>query len=1655
MRKLLAKQSAGAPSDTGNVPTSSPPFVQPYRRPGASNNAVYSAGAPIACIDRSPDGRSAVLGGPHMLKIVGIDGAAIREALDLRAIINAQPTIRSSTTYSVSDQLSVRDVRFFSGRGGTAVWLFTANANAKIFCYDLGRIGTGEFGTFPDVLRLPDDARQVNCLDINPHRGSWGSYLLSGSQDGIVRCFDIRTQAAGLSCNIKQGYRCSANGVRDVRWSPKEGYMFACGTEQGTVLKWDSRRANTPLLRIHGHEKTCSSIAWHPDGESLMSGGWDNRCHVWDFSPSAERRQKPKYTLVTPAPVSVVAWRPALWSASAHSRRAAQVAVSYEGGSHQKRHGISVVHVWDLARPTMPFKEIDRFDGVPAALLWHDRDTLWTAGADGMFNQVDLNTVSRLLDRQAMGAIDFSPRGDILMFLDERPQPQRRRPRIVQTEETPQAATSSSYGSNPANPMLGASRSDSDDEMLEAFVGIRHRRRKAPADGTRSAQGLSTTPPSTTSIPGDITLSLDQGVKVSGTYKAFQTAAFGHAPAAAKAHVYEYMSTAYLDILERDLPYIPNGPLLPERMASIMEQFACAAENVGLFRLAQTWRVLSFAVGLLLKARAKYHLDIRQGRHLKRKDKDSLLKMSDKYPPPPIQNGRNDETPRRQPYGAHFDGRPTPLRSLLAEEIESTSNVTTPLARPLADNPVEHHDYMLGKKLTPVLESDSFSLGPAAHPGLLRPRQRLDSEPLSIKSHDSGRTQISSTDGYDFYDAETLAKAIDVPQPKTMKEPAPDMEPRSPNRRRRQLSRHDSNDSYGQIFSISDASRQNTGLTASSEGDDPRKPGPLAPRRLTLERHHSGSDNTEEDYASRIRGAKLHDSPDRPRGGLPYRTPGPRTESFNSKEDDIPMSQVTQTTSDSQTSQLYAKSTENTSPTKYWNNRNQHNVPHPLTTMLKSASDLSTAPTIIESDHLLWSSDPPYPYPTFGAPTPTVKSPTSPFKPPPALDPYTLISRSLAFETRTSALHASAMVLLLRPLVPDYVIDPLHAASILRQHHSRLMGLRLFLQAAWLRNTCLKGWPASLLERPDAPRDSDKDRASSYDDDYGALASWGDDYPAIVTQGQNGVRTAFSCAKCHKPRDIKRDGLAYGAAGVWRCGRCRDVTAPCAVCGHRDSSALPFPKRESERDKGKDERRRNGTASEDGTTKATTDAADERDESDDEPILSTWWHCPACNHGGHSSCLALWHGRDPADFSFSARIKSKNTSILSSLDYPPPEGLSDGCCPLDGCGHACLPGPWREETSTARSDELAGIVTRQLSRLRRDEQSSLSSQPPSSSPQPGPRTATPPPQSSMAGKGHTRRTPSGSSTRADVTADSLGSMSTTAAAASGGSLANVSSKDSTTTGIDGPGTSTASVQRRSAGGGSSLLAAGPPRNLQRSRTFDGAMPSSSAVVASKAAVSNVDDHYDDGDDHIPPSRAVESAREQLTLSVAARSGNGTVGGHRASVSGPPLSGSSQAMLIGGTGGPARGESGGAQVAASSGSGGSGSVAALSSSGGWPGSEPEHGASPERHHGHGHHHHQGHHQHLHHHQQQHDQQYRLMISSSAASTGMLSSSPGRSLGGGLLSSSPGHSNLGLLSSSPGQLLGTAGLTPSSSSERERRKSVKFAEEDEEGQETEEQ
>ncbi|KAI1323391.1 hypothetical protein F5Y16DRAFT_346327 [Xylariaceae sp. FL0255] len=1194
--------TADSPNPTHVASTSETPYRHKVEQP-----IVYQTQEPVACLDRSHHGRIVVLGGRHVLKTLHLDdGLNVREGVDVRAAITAHHAASLA-----SDQLSIKDVKVADSHGAEPT-IFTACANGKIFMYDVSRLAL----RLPlDFVQTTDGSRQVNKLDINPHRATW---MLAGGQDGIVRCFDIKAPATGRNGPTFRAFssiRCNADAVRDLKWAPKDGMVFACATESGAVMKWDIRKPTAPLLKINAHDaqKGVTSIAWHFDGNHLISAGFDQKCHVWDLSKNAEKRQKPKWSIHAPSPINNVSWRPGLWSATAQGRRAAQVAVAYDDGGQLKKNGISCVHIWDLARPTMPYKEIE-FEHSPYALLWHNQDLLWAVGPAG-FRQANVAFAPKVMDRQPLSNLDFSARGQVLMFLEERAQVSRH-PSTIRTREI--IPPSSSYSSSPTGQMLSLSRSDSEEDVIGSFLGPKQRGSGGHRSQSRQSQPLSTTPPSAAGIDEQV-ISLEKAMKLTTPFRPQQVMAIGRIPAGASLpQTYRHFSQQYLEVLERGLPNSEKAETFDKRVTNILDEYAGVAGRASQFRLAQTWRILSYAMNLLLQSRSRYHLEQRltnSGRKKSPPLKDPICdtRRIDSSSKLQVQG---EETPRKAPSIASLDSHPPSTRSLLAGDIDNESNLATPLARPVEDSLPDLDDGE--KRLTPVTEVGSFSLPPALYAARESPRRRLDSAPLSILSQGS---QISSTEGYDFYDLEealdTLPQAIDVPK---KKEPLTldSTEPTSPVRNRiKRPVRHDSDESIPPIFSL-DTSHQASVLTNSSGGSLKS-----ALRRPQQNRRPS-PENSEREYGSRIRGKQIVESPEfrnRPLPTLERRGSSALTDDFL----------VSQTTTDTFESDSFDFAPAPVRPlTKL-------KVDPPTLQRTMSQHDQSPirpqdnmSPSITETDFLYWDDDPDYPYPIFSNPHARER--------PPPINPYEMISKALAFETRRSPLHASAIVLLLQPLVPHSVIDPHQAAAILRQHHNRLMGMQLFVEAALLRNLCVRGWPAGI-------------------------DIWGENYPSIFRPAQDRVAVGYACAQCHKTREISRSPGESSA--IWKCERCRALVGPCAVCGHREGNMNSLPPMPM-----------NG-----GLTAASRQA--------DVTFLSTWWYCPGCSHGGHANCLQEWHA--PASPSYESQLERSET-IYDDIF---PETNSDGCCPLDGCGHACLPGKWRNESSTARTEELGRAMREQ------------------------------------------------------------------------------------------------------------------------------------------------------------------------------------------------------------------------------------------------------------------------------------------------------------------------------------------------------------------------
>jgi hypothetical protein len=639
------------------------------------------------------------------------------------------------------------------------------------------------------------------------------------------------------------------------------------------------------------------------------------------------------------------------------------------------------------------------------------------------------------------------------MLLEPRQPPRRSRPSLSSPEASP------SYHHNSNSPLLSVSRSDSEEDVVGSFLGPRQRKRRHHGDKNIS---LSTTPPSITGMIDSNVMSLDDAVNVTGIYKPHQAMAIGHAPSTAKKTLYKYFTNKYLERILRDITSKEHPTNV--RLASTMEYFGQAAESIAHYRLAQTWRLLGYTMSLLLTRRSEHH---RQARLAVKKPLVKDPSSKEGLRESPRWRSRGEETPRKlrrpySPYSSPFQ----PTQRANMEEVESTSNVATPLVRPVRDD-IAHETREAMQ--TPLVEDDILHLPAPAH--------TANPPPIPVPgSSNSSDYTASSVEGYDFYGIESFSPSIDLVAPQRKHPLRLDYSERSEAASRIQPQRHDSGESF-QMFSTSADSGQGK-FMSSSESDSHSK--------------HLGSSLRDRvsSWESSLASQKHRDSMDSDAPGQSESSDEPVPPS-NFPLHRVVRNGVSHAPASPPTFRIQEASAPTAAPTRLVHTPIEE---EPISPTERTSMD----PEIIEDDFLPWKNDPDF----------TI----------PPMDPKILVQRSIAFEAQTGALNASAMILLLRPFLLPGSIDEIQAAAILAQYHQRLTDMKLFTEAALLRNLCV---PL---------------------------------YPNVFGMAQEGITIGFFCTDCHKP--LENDPLLPNSQ--WRCHRCRQSMDGCAICLQRDNVEIEY-----------------------------------------------------------------------------------------------------------------------------------------------------------------------------------------------------------------------------------------------------------------------------------------------------------------------------------------------------------------------------------------------------------------------------------------------------------------------------------------------------------------
>ncbi|XP_044001931.1 GATOR complex protein WDR24 [Aphidius gifuensis] len=214
--------------------------------------------------------------------------------------------------------------------------LATAATNGAVVLWNLNKVSRSK-----QEHVFTDHKRTVNKVSFHMTEPMW---LISGSQDGTMKCFDLRIKEA-----VKTFYS-NTESVRDVQFSPHQQHTFAAVSENGHVQQWDLRRPDRYYQYFTAHSGPIFACDWHPEMTWLATASRDKTIKIWDLSI------KPKcfYTINTIASVGRIRWRPQ------RKYHIASCALVVDCS----------INVWDIRRPFIPFASFNEHKDVPTGVAW-------------------------------------------------------------------------------------------------------------------------------------------------------------------------------------------------------------------------------------------------------------------------------------------------------------------------------------------------------------------------------------------------------------------------------------------------------------------------------------------------------------------------------------------------------------------------------------------------------------------------------------------------------------------------------------------------------------------------------------------------------------------------------------------------------------------------------------------------------------------------------------------------------------------------------------------------------------------------------------------------------------------------------------------------------------------------------------------------------------------------------------------------------------------------------------------------------------------------------------------------------------------------------------------------------------------------------------
>ncbi|XP_035919644.1 GATOR complex protein WDR24 [Anopheles stephensi] len=270
--------------------------------------------------------------------------------------------------------------------------LATAATNGVVSVWDLSK-----FGRQKQLLVYNEHERTAHSVAFH---GTEANLLISGSQDGTIKCFDLRTDKSAINT-----YFSNSESVRDVKFSPHAPNTFAAVSENGTVQLWDIRRNDRCTAQFTAHSGPIYTCDWHPNQPWLATGSRDKQIKVWNTNPKNTSLETAKnvsleYTIHTIAVVGRIRWRP---DKMYHIASCALVVDNS-------------IYIWDLRRPYIPYASFNEHSNVTTGIAFkgNDRHVLLSTSKDStIFKHVFKDATRPAMKANPQGA-NLNYKGDLL-----------------------------------------------------------------------------------------------------------------------------------------------------------------------------------------------------------------------------------------------------------------------------------------------------------------------------------------------------------------------------------------------------------------------------------------------------------------------------------------------------------------------------------------------------------------------------------------------------------------------------------------------------------------------------------------------------------------------------------------------------------------------------------------------------------------------------------------------------------------------------------------------------------------------------------------------------------------------------------------------------------------------------------------------------------------------------------------------------------------------------------------------------------------------------------------------------------------------------------------------------------------------------------------